>query len=386
MQQTATPSQSSTWVSGFAMFSMLFGAGNIVFSLAIGQHAQDKNFFAILGFLLTAVGVPFLGLLAITLFDGNYKSFFDRIGKLPSFVLVTFIMGLIGPFGAIPRCIALAYSTTKLYMPGISLPFFSIAACGIIFLLTFRQTRIVDVVGYLLTPLKLGTLLLVILIGYFMAPAAPQATHQEWTLFFHGLNQGYQTMDLLATFFFCSVIVAALKKSGGADSPKWLVRETLKASGIGAALLAFVYIGFSYVASYHSEALGGSKTEELIANISTHVLGSYGGIVVCLAVAFACLTTSVALSTVFAEFVHSDVTQGKVGYLPALIGSLVVTYFVSTLNFTGIAAMLAPVLQLCYPALIVLCVVNILYKLYAFKPVKVPVLVTFAISLAGYFL
>ena len=124
----------------------------------------------------------------------------------------------------------------------------------------------------------------------------------------------------------------------------------------------------------------------MIATISTHVLGAYGGIVVCLAVAFACLTTSIALSTVFAEFVHTDITQGKVSYVPALLLTLAVTFFVSTLNFTGIAAMLAPILQLCYPALIVLSVVNILYKLIAFKPVKIPVLATFAFSVAGYLL
>lgn len=383
-----TSSRSSTWISGFAMFSMLFGAGNIVFSLAVGQYAQDKNFFAILGFLLTAVGVPFLGLLAITLFDGNYKDFFNRIGKVPGFLLIAFIMGLIGPFGATPRCIALAYSTTKMYLPGISLPIFSLGACGLIFLLTFKQTRILDIVGYFLTPLKLGTLLLIILLGFLMAPHAPVAPHAEWPLFVHGLNQGYQTMDLLATFFFCSVILVCLKRDVDPTDPesnKRLIAQTLKASCIGAGLLAFVYLGFSYVASYHSLALNASNTDELIAAISTHVLGPYGSIVVCLAVAFACLTTAIALSTVFAEFLHSDVSQGKLPYVPALVGTLAITFFVSTLNFTGIASMLSPILQLCYPALIVLCVVNILYKLIAFKPVKIPVLAAFTLSLVGYF-
>ena len=67
---------SNTITTGLAMFSMLFGAGNIVFALAIGQYAQDKNLFAILGLLITAVGVPFLGLIAMTLFGGDYKKLF----------------------------------------------------------------------------------------------------------------------------------------------------------------------------------------------------------------------------------------------------------------------------------------------------------------------
>lgn len=389
MQSQSFPARSNTWVSGFAMFSMLFGAGNIVFSLAIGQYAQDQNLYAMLGLLITAVGVPFLGLIAMTLFDGDYKGFFERMGKVPGFLLVAFIMGLIGPFGAIPRCVALTYSTTKMYLPSLGLPVFSIIACCLIFLLTFRRTHILDIVGYILTPLKLGTLLLIILVGYLMAPVAPTAPHDQWALFIHGLKEGYQTMDLLGAFFFCSVVLVCLKKNANPNDPqsnKRLISQTLKASCIGAALLAFIYIGFSFVAAFHSDALAGSSPDELIAKVSMHVLGPYGALIVCLAVSFACLTTSVALSTVFAEFVHKDVTQGKVGYVPALIGTLAITFFVSTLQFTGIAKMLAPILQLCYPALIVLCIVNILYKLYQFKPVKVPVLVAFGVSALGYLL
>src|SRR5665647_1655937 len=92
--------------TGLAMFSMFFGAGNVVFPLALGQIAQDKNFFAILGMLVTAVGVPFAGLIAMTLFNGDYRKFFARMGAVPGFIVVAIIMGLIGPFGAIPRCIA----------------------------------------------------------------------------------------------------------------------------------------------------------------------------------------------------------------------------------------------------------------------------------------
>src|ERR1700730_16757905 len=113
MSQT---NKSNTLATGLAMFSMFFGAGNIVFPLALGQIAQDKNFYAILGMLITAVGVPFLGLIAMTLFDGDYKRFFGRIGKVPGFIVAACIMGLIGPFGAIPRCIALSYSTAKMFL------------------------------------------------------------------------------------------------------------------------------------------------------------------------------------------------------------------------------------------------------------------------------
>lgn len=375
--------------TGLAMFSMFFGAGNVVFPLALGQIAQDKNSFAIMGMLITAVGVPFAGLIAMTLFNGDYKSFFERIGKAPGFIVALVIMGLIGPFGAIPRCIALSYSTAKVFLPDISLSTFSIVSCLIIWLFTFKRNSIVDTLGYVLTPLLLASLGIIIVKGLLSSPMAPEADHESFAIFLKGLKDGYQTMDLLGAFFFSSVVIVCLKKNLGPserDNAKSLMITTLKASVIGAALLAMIYIGFSYVASYHSASLANTASDELISMIAIHVLGPNAAIIACIAVALACLTTAIALCSVFAEFIHENVSFNKVGYGPALIGTLILTYFVSTLNFTGIASFLAPVLQICYPALIVLTLLNIAHQLFNFKPVKMAVLATFIISLTAYFL
>jgi len=385
----ALTQKSTTLTTGLAMFSMLFGAGNIVFALAVGQYAQDKNFFAIIGLLITAVGVPLLGLVAMTLFNGDYKTFFERIGKVPGFILATIILGLIGPFGAIPRCIALSYSTSKMYLPEISLPVFSIFACLFIFLCTFRRTSILDIMGYILTPLKLGSLSFIIIKGFLSSPEVPVASHGELAVFLKGLKDGYQTMDLLATFFFCSIVLDCLRKNIDVSNPsnyRQLIGVTLKACCVGAGLLAIIYVGFSYVAAAYSGTLGNVSPEDLISSIAVQVLGHHAGLVVSFTVTLACLTTAVALTTVFAEFIHKDLTQNKLSYSLSLVVSLLITYGVSTLNFTGIITLLAPILQLCYPALITLCLVNILNKLYQFQPVKTPVLVVFAGSLLAYFM
>src|SRR5689334_1839885 len=97
-----TKARSTSLLAGLAMFKMFFGAGNIVFSLAIGQFAKDMNIWALLGFLITAVVIPFIGVIAISLFKGDYRSFFERVGKVPGFFITLFILGMIGPFGAIP--------------------------------------------------------------------------------------------------------------------------------------------------------------------------------------------------------------------------------------------------------------------------------------------
>ncbi|MBS4162951.1 Branched-chain amino acid transport system carrier protein BraB [Candidatus Protochlamydia amoebophila] len=378
--------RSNTLATGLAMFSMFFGAGNVVFPLALGQHAKDQNIYAIIGLLITAVGVPFLGLIAMTLFDGNYRAFFNRLGKFPGFLIALTIMGLIGPFGALPRCIALSYSTISLAIPHLELIPFSIISCILIYLFTFRKNNIIDVLGYVLTPFLLFSLLIIILKGFWEANGLPASIHQPYETFLVGLQEGYQTMDLLGAFFFCSVVLACLKKGVEPQTHehvnyKKMIILTLKASCIGAFLLGLVYLGFSYVAAYNSENLAEVSKEQVLATLSHQILGPNAGVVASIAVALACLTTAIALAVVFAEFLHFDVSKGKISYHNSLILTLVVSFIFSTLNFTGIIAFLAPILEVCYPALIVLCIVNIGYKLVHFKPVKIPVFSIFALSL-----
>lgn len=379
--------KSNTLATGLAIFSMFFGAGNVVFPLAIGQWSQNQNIYAILGLLLTTIIVPLLGLIAMTLFNGNYKHFFERIGKVPGFFVTLCIMCLIGPFGAIPRCISLSYSTLHLYLPNLHLPFFSFIACAIIYLFTYKKNRILDILGYVLTPFLLFSLLLIIVLGYIYSPAAPIADHSSLATFLHGLQTGYMTLDLLGAFFFSSVVLACLENEvdpNDTKSYKKLIFLTLKAGGIAMALLSVIYVGFSYVAAFNSHALAGVPDDKLIGVISQQILGSAGGIVASVAVVLATLTTAIALSAVFAEFIHYDVSREKLSYKASLIVTLILSFAISTLEFSGIAAFLLPILKVCYPALIVLTVLNILHKLYHFQPVKVPVLVAFLLTLYGY--
>ncbi len=365
------------------MFSMFFGAGNVVFPLALGQYAQDHNFYAVLGLLITGVMMPFIGLIAVILFQGKYQDFFGRLGKIPGFLLALLMLGIIGPFGAIPRCIALSYSTIHLYLPHLSLPFFSLITCLIIFLFTFKRNNIVDILGYFLTPILLLCLFIIIIKGITFSPEILESPHSKVHVFWVGIKEGYQTMDLIGAFFFSSVVLACINREDNRDK-KSLILLSLEASLIGIFLLSIVYIGFSFVAAFQSENLVDIAKEEIAGAIAIHVLGSYGGIVTCTAVSLACLTTAIALSSVFAEFLFENVTFGKMGYCTSLFITLAITYLISILHFEGISNFLTPILQVCYPALIVLSILNILYKLFDFTPVKVPVLVVFLISLVAY--
>ena len=377
--------KSNALTTGLAVFSMFFGAGNVVFPLAIGLHAQDKNVFASLGLLITAVGLPFIGLIAMTLFNGNYVKFFGRVGKIPGFLIALTIVGLIGPFGALPRCVALSYSTTNMFFPGITLPVFSFVACLLIFALTIKQNKIVDIVGRILTPLLLIALFIIIIKGLFYSPDAPASAHSAWEIFIYGMKEGYQTVDLPGAFFFASVALICLEDRGDEQDPQKLKAIFIlmfKASCLAAFLLGSIYLGLSYTGAFNSERLAGIPKDQLLGALALDMLGPYAGVVACAAVALACLTTAIALAAISAEFIHKDISLSKISYGTSLGIALAIAFFVSILNFNGIINMLAPILYVVYPALIVLSVLNILYKMAGVKVVKWPVAIVFLLTLA----
>jgi LIVCS family branched-chain amino acid:cation transporter len=381
--------KSNTFSTGLAIFSMFFGAGNLVFPLAAGQYAQDQNFYSILGLLITAVGVPFLGLLSMTLFDGNYQAFFARMGKIPGFLACLFIMLLIGPLGAMPRVITFAHSTIGMFIPEISLPVFSIIACVLVFILTYKQSRILDILGYFLTPVLLCSLAVLIIKALFSEPDLIEAEETPMATFLHGMYEGYYTMDLMGAFFFSSVAILCLKKELHPTDQKdfkKLIKMTIKAGCIGASLLALVYVGFSYVAAYNSDFLSTIPKEQMLGALAMKIMGPNAGVVAILAVALACLTTAIALAAVFAEFIHEDISRFKLSYATSLVITLIITFLISTLHFDGIMSYLQPTLIICYPALIMLSFVSLLYKLYGFKYVKTPVAAALIVSLLCYFL
>ncbi|MCK4934492.1 MAG: branched-chain amino acid transport system II carrier protein [Simkaniaceae bacterium] len=368
--------------TGMAMFSMFFGAGNITFPLIIGQVVHGNLIFALLGLILTAVFIPFAGLMAITLFEGDYTSFFSRIGKIPGYAIILILLALIGPFGGIPRCITLTFSTLSVYFSSLELFSFSLLSCVLVFLCCWKKNRILDLIGYVLTPFLLLFLLIIIVKGIFFAPEKALVVATTSNKFLYGLKEGYNTMDLLASFFFSSLIYQKLKSQiKDTSQAKAIVRPIFKACIIGASLLSSVYIGFSYVAANYSAALEGVPTGKLLGTLGHLVLGPQAGIVVSMSIALTCLTTIIALTVICSEFLQKQIFREKVRYEVCLGLILIASLCFSSLEFSGIVTLLSPVLQVIYPALLGLSLFNILHKLFNFKLVKTPVYAIFMIVL-----
>ncbi|GAB4188021.1 MAG: branched-chain amino acid transport system II carrier protein [Simkaniaceae bacterium] len=295
--------------------------------------------------------------------------------------MAVIIMLLLGPLGSTPRCIALSFSTLQSFLPELSPILFSAAACFAVFLLTMNKKNLLQVLGKILTPFLLLSIAIILFKGLLL-PAKPRnVPFSSAAVFWQGLKEGYNTMDLLAAFFFSSTVLRLIKRREEGDN-KQSIRIALQASFIGGFLLAAVYIGFSYLASFQGAEFLGASKDKLLNLITLKVAGPYAGLLICLTIALACLTTAVALTSVFADFLQKDIFKDKISYRSSLMYSLFMTFIVANFQFNGISAFLGPILEICYPALIVLTFINLGNKLFQIKSVKAPVYAALAGSIA----
>lgn len=371
--------------TGLAMFSMFFGSGNLVFPLVVGKMSGGHFGLGALGILLTGVFVPFLGVLAMLLFNGCTKTFFGRLGKPATFWFPLIALSLMGPFGVLARCVTVAHGAFKLMVPGTPLWIFSISSCSILFFLTIRKSRIVPLLGSILTPILLFSLAAIAGFGLKSMDLPTVTTGEGWASFKNGIFQGYQTMDLLAAFFFSVFIIKHLqeKKHREHNHNQHSLPIFFKASLIGASLLSAIYFVLVLLGAMYAPNLANVAPEDMLAHVAHASIGSWAAPVVCCAVVLACFTTSVVLTSLFADFLKKEIARDKIPSSVSLIITLGIAFFTSTLEFSGISGILGPILEVIYPALIVLTILSILHKLWGWSTVRIPIFITFLLKLVA---
>jgi LIVCS family branched-chain amino acid:cation transporter len=389
VDQAAQSKQSSrVLATGFALFAMFFGAGNLVFPLFLGANAGGHIAWVAVLFIVVGVGTPLLGLIATSLYKGSYWDFFGRLGKTPAFLIITFLMLVIGPFSAAPRTEVITYQSLLPFLPHFlsNSWVFSALFCGITFICAMRETKIVDVIGYWITPVKLFCFVLLIvlgilLVGHMMPAAAEHSKH----IVAKSVSMGYGTMDMLGAFFFATIAVRAIAArvpEGMSEQQRshMVINRLLKSCVVAAVLLGLIYFGFMLAAYYHSASLTGLLPDKMLHAVSAAILGSYGSAFVSFCVTFACLATSIALADVTSTYLYEHVVRNRIPRVYCMIFVLVAMFLMTQLGFSGIMNFAYPILQVIYPALIVLCIVNILHKTTGFKWVKTPVVLTAVVS------
>ncbi len=364
--------------TSLVIFAMLFGAGNLIFPLKVGLISGDKTMWGLTGFIVTGVLLPLLGLLTIIAFDGDYNAFFGRVGKIPGAALTFFCMMTLGPLIVMPRIIGLSYEMLSPFLPSIPVWLFSAIFLGLVFAVTYKPRRLLDIIGKFLSPLKVASLVLIITVGLVKCGTRLPSEFSGWSLFATGANYGYKTLDLLGTIFFGSIIVKLLSIT---PEFKLSIKERIKTAalaGIGAAtLLGLVYVGMGFLAAFNGVGLEHVNEGQLFSMISFRVLGVYGAALIGFTVFLACFTTTVALTAVVTEYVQVNMLHNKCTYLSVLIGVLATTFVPASLGLSAILQFSGPIIEAMYPVIIVVSVCNALYKIFDFKMIKVPVLISF---------
>lgn len=379
--------RANAFTTGLAMFAMFFGSGNLIFPVALGQVTGSNVGWALLGLFFTAILMPFFTVCLMLLLNGDYERFFGKIGVVPGRIIAYVIMGLVGPFGVLPRCVGFSYSTLSLYVDSISLPVFALASCLLILALSYKESDIVGIIGNILTPVLILSLIIIIYVGLSAAPIPlPEPENvSRWSVIGEGFIEGYKTFDIFAALFFATAIIPAFRKVLGNrldTCKKSLLSLAIRSSLVGMFLLFGVYAGLSFVASNLRGGLIGVPGDQMLGVISTLTMGPTAGLMSNLIVMLACLTTAISLAAVSAEFFSRTVFNHRIGYKKSLILTMAIAFVFSLMGFTGIMSFVLPILMVICPAVIVLVVLNTLHFWLGYRWIKVP----FYMVLSGSFL
>lgn len=367
-------------VIGFALFSMFFGAGNLIFPGFLGNALGSSFFIGMIGFIITGVGLPLLAIVACSKGDGSFESIASKIG--PKFVIIftTILFMAIGPLLAVPRTAATTFEmSVNPFFPEI--PAIVVIALYFIINLIFvlKRSSIVDTIGKFLTPALLILLIVVIVKGIFMPIGEIVNTNVENVLS-SSLIEGYQTMDAIAALLFAAIITTSLKDKGYKkdDMPSMILKSSL----IAAIGLAFVYGGLMYIGAQTTTIASSDLGKTgLLLFIAEHILGSVGPVVIGLAMGLACLSTSIGLITAGSDF-FEKVSKGKLTYKFNAIVISIISFLVALLGVDKIIAFSSPILSLLYPVSITIIVTTILSKwLTNIKAIKLGVHTSLLFSL-----
>ncbi|WP_315117642.1 branched-chain amino acid transport system II carrier protein [uncultured Clostridium sp.] len=347
------------FVIGLALFAMFFGSGNLIFPPYLGKLVGNSYPLAIIGFLMTGVGLPLLGILACAKIGGTFREISLKVGNLFSIIATTAIVLAIGPMLAIPRTAA---TTFELSIQPIFPNFPILPAIVIYFIINLafviKPSSIVDTIGKILTPVLL-LLLTIIIIKGIITPIDPIVNTGFKNVFSNSLIEGYQTMDAMASVIFASIVISTVKAKGYTETSDVIKMTSI--SGIVAVIgLGFVYGGLMYIGSQTSSIFPESITKTaLVTEIVNKLLGYSGNIILALAVGLACLTTSIGLTSSASSF-FEKISNGKLSYKFNAIVISITSIIIASMGVDTIVSLAVPILQILYPIVIVLVIMTLL--------------------------
>lgn len=346
-------------IIGFALFSMYFGAGNVIFPPFLGLQAGAEWINAFISYYIADIGLALLAIFAMLRCKSDIEGVIGRIGKLPSTILSSAIVLCIGPLLAIPRTAATVHEMTVMPIFGnVNVVITSVLFFLLILILCINESSVIDIVGKFLTPALIAGLIILIVKG-IIDPIGNISPEPKITyIISEGISSGYQTMDVLASLIFGVIVLKSVKERGYKTEKKQFL--VTGASGIVAGIGLFViYGGLTYLGATSSELFTGRiSRSELVINIVKMLFGNFGTIIFAIVVALACITTAAALVSSTGAF-FNDITKGKLPYKGIVIFVCIFSAVTANLGLDYIIAVASPILSIIYPSAITLIVLTI---------------------------
>ena len=347
-----------TLILGFAIFSMYFGAGNIIFPPYLGLISSSDWKISFFAYLLADIGFATIAMFALLKVGGNVDNLTSKLGAINGKILMAIIILCIGPLIALPRTGAVTYE--MLVVPYFGASAFnslitSVIYFGLILFFTLRPTSMIEILGKVLSPLLFLSLIILIIKGIFTPIGQISQNSTNDRLFLDGLLLGYQTLDILAALAFGIIIIKILKTKGYTNK-----KTNFKIVGLASLIAAFgimlVYFGLTYLGATSSLVYENDiEKVTLLNNIIFQVFGSNGAIILAFVVFLACFTTGAALVSVTAEY-FSKVSHGRFSYKQLVIITSIFAIVVTNFGLETIINLAAPILFIVYPAAIILVI------------------------------
>ena len=373
MTQTCLSHKQRLLVAG-TLFGMFFGAGNLIFPVHLGQLAGRQFLPSAIGFILTAVGIPILGVAAIgSTHSEGLQDLSRRVGRRYSYFFTCLLYLTIGPFFAIPRCATTSFTAGVRPLLGTQLSeqtmlfLFSLIFFALVFVFSIRPGSITLWIGKIINPLFLlflGVLIVTALLhpSIAVSGAVPDASYQNGA-FFSALSQGYETMDAIAGLAFGIVVVSVIRQMGVQEDSA-IAKEVLHSGMLAGLLMAFIYlltilIGVQSLGQFELSENGGIA----LSQIANYYLGRMGTWILAIAITFACLKTSIGLVTSCSE-TFVKMTHGKISYPVWAIIFTVFSFAVSNVGLSTIIEYSIPMLMLIYPPAIALIVLAFIGRFF----------------------
>ena len=347
---------------GSMLFGMFFGAGNLIFPVYMGQLSGANSISAIIGFCMTGVGLPLLGIAAIGI--SKSEGLFDASKKVSTWFSYFFTVILylsIGPLFAIPRTATVSFTTgitpfISADQTQLGLFIYTLIFFALVLLFSLRPSKIMTWIGKYINSIFL-VLLFCLLVLAFIKPIGAFTSVQPVNSyvsqpFFTGLLEGYNTMDALASLAFAIVLINAIKEFKIKDA-KEIAKITLKSGIIAVLLMAIIYFGLTILGAQSVLLQGASENGGVaLAILAKHYYGSIGNVLLAGIMIFACLKTAIGLVTSCAE-TFVEVFPKSLSYRVYAIGFTLISFLLSNFGLDRILKYSLPALLFLYPITIV---------------------------------